>query len=83
MTELTEGEKVKLTAAQKRYGERLVEHGFVEHQTGFGTSQSNRCGWALVNLGLAEFDWGPKGSFLQTQGFVPTEAGRRALSGEA
>lgn len=70
---------MKLTEAQKRTLAAINSTGFVEARAGFGTSQSNRPAWKLVELGLADFDWGPSGSFLKTQGFVPTPAGRTAL----
>lgn len=70
----------KLTEAQRRVLHAIVETGFVEHKSGFGTSQSNRPAWRLVGLGFADFGFGPKHSFLQTQGFMPTAAGRSALA---
>ena len=73
---------MKLTKAQKRELIGLVGTGFTEHRTAFGRSQSNGPLWSLCELGLAEFGWGPNGSFLTTQGFLPTDAGRAALSDE-
>jgi len=69
----------RLTAAQRRVLTEINESGFVFHRVGFGTSQSNRPAWRLVELGLAEFGFGPKDSFLRAQGFMPTPAGRTAL----
>lgn len=73
----------RLTAAQQRELQNLVATGFTECKSSFGDSQSNRPLWTLVDLGFAEFDWGPNGSWLKTQGFSPTEAGRAALAKEA
>lgn len=72
----------KLTEAQRRALEKLNGGGFVEHVAHFSRSQVNKPLWRLVELGLAAFEFGPKGSFLQTQGFVPTAAGRAALEQE-
>lgn len=71
---------VKLTKAQREVLSKLNADGFVEHVTDFSRSQANKPLWTLVKLGLADFDWGPKGSFLKTQGFVATSAGRATLS---
>lgn len=72
---------MKLTKAQRRELRQMVDTGFIELGVRFGRSQSNRPRWALVEAGLAEFGFGPKDSFLQTQGFSPTPAGRSILDG--
>lgn len=61
----------KLTAKQREYAEYLFEHGFMIHNVGCGIMNRNRPLWALVELGLAEFRFGPSGSWLQTYGFNP------------
>jgi hypothetical protein len=61
---------MRLTRQQRAFYRELQEKGFVEHRTQFGRSQRNRCGWKLVELGHAVFDFGPRGSMLQTQGFL-------------
>lgn len=62
---------MKLTKGQAAFLKELRETGFIIHAVRFGASQRNRCGWALVDKGLAEFDFGPRDSFLQTYGFMP------------
>lgn len=69
----------KLTEAQRAGLERLLHDGFVEHVTILRKCQANKPYWRLVELGLAEFKFGPEASFLKTQGFMPTSAGRAAL----
>lgn len=61
---------MRLTRQQRAFHQELQTKGFVAHRTRFGASQRNRCGWKLVELGAAVFDFGPRGSFLQTQGFM-------------
>ena len=61
----------KLTKAQQRVYDEVYDVGFVEHKVGFGTSQSNRPAWKLVELKLVCFGWGPRGHMFQTQGFLP------------
>lgn len=58
-----------MTRAQKRWLKRLRSDGFVA-MGAWGTGQRNRPLRALVEMGYAEFGWGPKDSFLQTQGFL-------------
>ena len=60
-----------LTPRQKELLKDLRRTGFIAHRSAFGRSQQNRPLWKLVELGLADFDWGPPGSFLQVQGFFP------------
>jgi len=67
--------KPKLTKAQERWLREINREGFVE-MGGWGSGQKNRPLFALVDMGLAEFGFGPKGSFLKTQGFMPTKAGK-------
>ena len=62
---------VQMTKRQKEALRKLKEDGFIECKTSFGNSQANRPLWKLVSLGLADFGFGPKGSFLKTQGFFP------------
>jgi hypothetical protein len=62
---------MKLTKGEIAFLEELEREGFVMHRVTFGRSQRNRCGWSLVNKGLATFDFGPRGSFLKVQGFMP------------
>jgi len=69
---------VQLTKRQSELAAELLQSGFIPHRTGFGTSQRNRPLWTLVDKGIADFAWGPTGSFLQVQGFVP----RRPLPGD-
>ena len=63
----------KLTKAQQRVYDEVYDTGFVECKVGFGTSQSNRPAWALVELELVDFGWGPREHMFQTQGFLPRE----------
>ena len=60
-----------LTPRQRELLHDLRQRGFLEYRAGFGRSQQNRPLWKLVELGLADFDWGPPGSFPQVQGFIP------------
>ena len=60
-----------LTPRQRELLGDLRRTGFIAHRSAFGRSQQNRPLWKLVELGLADFDWGPPGSFLQVQGFFP------------
>lgn len=69
---------VKLTKAQWAALARISASGFEEHHR-FGASISNKPLWRLVELEFADFGFGPPGSFLQTQGFMPTLAGRAVL----
>lgn len=73
----------KLTKAQQQALENLVNTGFTEHINRFSRSQANKPLWRLAELGLATFEFGPKGSFLMTQGFMPTDAGRARLTSPA
>lgn len=61
-----------LTAAQHRAAVLLFEKGYVIHNSSFHNQpQSNRPYWALVEMGLADFDFGPRNSWLKCQGFMP------------
>lgn len=61
-----------MTRAQKKWLEELRREGFVQYG-GWGKGQRNRPLWALVEMGQAEFGWGPRNSFIQTQGFLLRE----------
>jgi len=61
-----------LTPAQRRELLRMHEHGFTAKPTSYRGMPRNRPLWALVEMGLAEFGWGPRGSWLTTYGFSPT-----------
>lgn len=50
---------------------QLHEVGHVRHFHGAGVMQRNRPYWALVELGLAEFDFGPRGQMFTTYCFMP------------
>lgn len=58
-----------MTRAQKKWLLMLYRVGFVECG-GWGRGQRNRPLFALVKAGLAEFDCGPRDSFLTVQGFL-------------
>ena len=60
-----------LTIRQKELLRDLRRTGFIAHRSTFGRSQRNRPLWKLVELELAHFGWGPPGSWLQVQGFLP------------
>lgn len=62
---------MSLTRRQSELLAQLHEAGFIPRRSGFGTSQQNRPLWALVEHGLARFGFGPEGSFLKVQGFMP------------
>lgn len=63
----------KLTKGEKAFLDELYQTGFIEHAVRFGASQRNRCGWSLVEKDLVVFDFGPRGCFLKTQGFMLPE----------
>ncbi len=63
----------KLTPAQEKWLMVLRHEGFVA-MGGWGNGQKNRPLFRLCELGFAEFGWGPKGDFLQCQGFSYVEA---------
>ena len=58
-----------MTRAQKKWLAVLHRVGFVEHG-GWGRGQRNRPLHALVRSGLAECDFGPRGSLLTVYGFL-------------
>ena len=60
-----------LTPRQRELLGDLRRTGFIAHRSAFGRSQQNRPLWKLVELGLADFAWGPPGDWLQVQGFIP------------
>lgn len=62
---------MKLTTAQRREAELLFGEGFVIAPRSYRGLPRNRSLWKLVELGLAEFDMGPSGSWLKTYGFSP------------
>jgi len=57
-----------MTRAQKKWLHKLQNDGFVT-MGGWGDGQKNRPLWALVEMGLAKFGWGPLDSCLRMQGF--------------
>lgn len=59
-----------MTRAQKKWLKILRETGFVE-RGGWSRGQRNRPLRALVQMGLAVEDFGPKGSLLMVDGFMP------------
>jgi hypothetical protein len=61
---------MKLTKPQQRILDEVKRTGFVERKTGFGRSQSNGPAERLVAMGLLTTGWGPRGSFLMTQGYL-------------
>lgn len=67
--------KHDLTPAQKDWLLKLKKAGFVS-RGGWGDGQRNRPLDVLCKKGLAVETWGPKGSFLKTQGYEITPAGR-------
>jgi hypothetical protein len=69
----------KLTPAQQR-ALRDLQNGYVMHFVSWSESYKNRPFWNLVKKGLAEFGFGPKGDWLQAQGFMPTDLGRAVLA---
>ena len=60
-----------LTHRQRELLHDLRQRGFIEYRSAFGRSQRNGPLRKLVELGLADFDWGPPGEWLQVQGFIP------------
>ncbi len=61
----------KLTKAQIREALLLFEKGYQVHLMNYRQMPRNRPLWRLVELGLAHFDFGPVGSCLKQQGFMP------------
>jgi len=61
----------RLTPSQRHNAELMFEQGWIPFRVGPGRMQRNIPMWTLVKLGLAEFDWGPRGSWLKTYSFLP------------
>lgn len=61
----------RLTKAQYREALDLFEHEYTRHFMSYRQMPRNRPLWYLVELGLAEFASGPRGSWLKSQGFMP------------
>lgn len=60
-----------MTPSQRKWANEIFETGFVEFGSWSHRPQSNRAMWTLVVLGIVEMDFGPRGSWLKTQGFMP------------
>ena len=60
-----------MTKAQKRELKLLHERGYTVHQMSWRGMPRNKALWNLVELGLADFGFGPINSYLQQQGFMP------------
>lgn len=60
-----------LTSQQMREALLLFERGYLPHMMSYRSMPRNRPLWRLVQLGLAHFDFGPVGSWLKQQGFMP------------
>lgn len=61
----------KLTKAQIREALLLFEKGYQVHFMSYRQMPRNRPLWRLVQLELAYFEFGPVGSWLKQQGFMP------------
>lgn len=60
----------KLTKRQREVALTLFETGYVNYYT-FPYGGRNKPCWALVNMGLAKMDFGPRGDWLQSYCFMP------------
>lgn len=60
----------RLTARQRYYAEQIFEKEYSAYNL-FPWAARNRPKWKLVEMGLAEFDFGPRGSWLMTYCFMP------------
>ena len=60
----------KLTKQQRKIAETIFELGYAPYHT-FPICAANRPCWRLVKMGLAYMDFGPKGEWLQSYGFMP------------
>lgn len=60
-----------LSKSQRRNAELMFESGSVPFRVGPGRMQRNRPLWHLVSLGLAEMEFGPRGSWLKSYCFMP------------
>ena len=61
-----------MTKGEQKALEQLKRDGFARHAQ-FPYGGRNRPYWSLVERGEAVFDFGPKGSWLKTQGFMLPE----------
>lgn len=59
-----------LSRKQKEYLIKAHDNGFLFHKM-FPYSAMNRPVWKLVEMELLIFDWGPRGSWLKEQLFLP------------
>lgn len=59
-----------LSRKQRRALVKLHVNGFVNYYI-FPYGGRNKPLWTLLDMGLAEFGFGPKDCWLQTQGFIP------------
>lgn len=61
-----------MTPAQRREACRIFEHGFVmmPSQSPSGLTRYKPL-WALVEMGIVKFGFGPTGSWIKTYGFSP------------
>ncbi len=60
-----------MTKAMKREALLIFERGYTMQPLSYRGLPRNRPLWKLVNMGLAEFDSGPRGSWLKSVGFMP------------
>lgn len=61
----------KLTPAQRREALLVFETGFTKRPLSYRGLPRNRALNRLEELGLVEFDFGPRNSWLRTYGFMP------------
>ena len=66
-----EGKPSKLTRQQRNWAMTMFSDGYVFYTSNLRTAQRNKCLWRLVALGLADFRFGPSGSWLKTYCFMP------------